>query len=212
VASSPSDEDEPIWSFSKGDAAKVHRWRIAELAAWAATAAFLIAAIVSSGFGLKMSLLIGSGIALAIGLRASNRQRQHAPAPNLSGREIARYKAQAMGPRGTRSAPVWLVFDDVALYLLGRYYARDNAMLTFHDIACAQQLRGTILHKTVVRYVILVTRRGSLLRLATKDADDACTILGSHGVTVHGVIVERSNAALNLRGIDAAAHEGCLEA
>jgi hypothetical protein len=100
-----------------------------------------------------------------------------------------------MRPGNARSTPTWLVFDDEALNLLGRYYAPSNGVMRFDEIACAQQARGTILHKTVARYVIFVTRRGTIVRLATKHADAVVEILRSHGVRVHEDVLVHSNVA-----------------
>src|SRR6188474_3613691 len=72
--------------------------------------------------GAARSLLV----ALGVRLRASNRERLFAPQPQLSGPELARFKAQLMRPGNARSTPTWLVFDDEALNLLGRYYAPSN--------------------------------------------------------------------------------------
>jgi hypothetical protein len=61
--------------------------------------------------------------------------------------------------------------------------------------------------------VIFVTRRGTIVRLATRHADAVVEILRSHGVRVHEDVLVHSNVAFNLGSgrIDPTAHEACLE-
>jgi hypothetical protein len=57
VASPARDEGAPDTRFTSGDPVRARRWRIAGTVAWAIGVLFLIAAIVSGGFAIKMVLL-----------------------------------------------------------------------------------------------------------------------------------------------------------
>src|SRR5262245_40735792 len=161
----------------------------------------------------RLALALAALLLVALQSWAFSRARRHAPSPILVGAELARYKVRLLVPGSRGGLPCWALFDEAALYLVGRYYTPKNYALTYDDIACAQEVRLTFLRLRVGRVVHLLRYTETQHFLLSRRADAILGELRRHGVVGHEQRVDMSSAAFNLGRVDKldpALHASCL--
>ena len=204
----------PEAKWSPGDPAREKRWRVTCRVAWTAGVVAVFAAQATrSDHTMAFGFLAIAFLAMGIGFGAGIGQRKHSPAPEVVGPELARYKGQVFVGGATNSVPVWLVFDDRALHLLGRSSTPDNATIPYEDIACAQ-----LVHLTMVlmprQVVFVVCGDGTARRVAAKNLPGVLDILRAHDVVIHDDLTVNGFALQfgRVKALDVSRHASCLGA
>jgi hypothetical protein len=199
--------------WSSGNPRLARRWRIADFISAGVAVVFFIAMLLNRGeFGLFLILAGVCFVAMAFESFARSRRRRYSPAPELTERGLARYKVRLVAPGQRSGAPFWLLLEDEAMYLLGRYYATENLEFPYDEVVCAQEVRLKLLGRRVGRLVRLVHTTGEQHWLATRSVPTVLGLLQSASIPVHSEPLEVSGFRFNLgtsKALDLAQHDAC---